>query len=79
MQQLDRRMQQRVWARVYGGRPIALTDRQRQELSRSLQRCRKNLALFESMTGHAIYAEAFNRLSRETKEQIKMLQQILGQ
>ena len=78
MQKLDRQLQRRVWARVYGGQPVAWTDRQRQALERARNNCRKNLALYERMTSHALYAEAFHRLAEETKEHIKMLNQILG-
>ena len=77
MEQLDQRMQQRVWARVYGGRPVALTARQRQALQSALYNSRRNLAFFESMEHHSLYGAAFERLSRDTKEQIKMLQQML--
>ena len=77
MEQLDQRMQQRVWARVYGGRPVALTARQRQALQSALHNSRRNLAFFESMEHHSLYGAAFERLSRDTKEQIIMLQQML--
>lgn len=78
MEKLDRQLQRRVWARVYSSPWPALTGQQRQRLQRCLARSRENLRIYQAMTGHAIYAEAFDRLSRETKEQIKMLQQILG-
>ncbi len=77
MEKLDQRMQQRVWARVYGGRPMALTARQRQAMQSALYSSRRNLAFFESMESHGLYGAAFERLSRDTKEQIKMLQQML--
>ena len=81
MEKLDKRMQQRVWDRVY--QPPApplppLSPQQRQKLGSCLQRCQMNLAVYESMTSHPVYGEAFTRMARETAEQIKMLRQMLG-
>ena len=77
MEKLDRNMQRRVWARVYNKTAAPLTPQQRQTLRRSLERSRENLAIFEKMKDHGIYAEAFARLHAETAEHIKMIKQML--
>ncbi len=77
MQPLDKQMQRRVWARVYDRKAAPLSPQQRQSLQRCLVRIRENLAVYEKMEGHSIYAEAFARLHAETAEQIKMLKQML--
>ena len=77
MEQLDRNLQRRVWGRVYQQAGLPLSPRQRQALRQSLARSRENLAIFEKMQRHSIYAEAFKRLASETAEHIKMLQQML--
>lgn len=77
MQPLDKQLQRRVWARVYGGGEPTLTPKQRETLRRCLARSRENLAFYEKMQAHRLYAAAFTRLTAETKEQIKMLQQML--
>lgn len=77
MKPLDRHLQRRVWARVYGGTQQHLTLRQRENLRRALVRCSENLACFEQMEHHVLYADAFSRLAQETREQIKMLRQML--
>ena len=79
MESLDRQMQKRVWDRVYQPpAPPPLTPQQRQRLQQCLQRSEGNLRVYESMTHHILYGEAFQRMARETAEQIKMLRQILG-
>lgn len=77
MKPLDRHLQHRVWSRVYDGAGKELTARQRESLRRALARSRENLAVFEKMEHHPLYAEAFARMAAETREQIKMLQQML--
>ena len=59
MKPLDRGLQRRVWSRVYGGTPQRLTVRQRETLRRALARSGENLAFYEQMAHHALYAEAF--------------------
>ena len=78
MEPLDRRLQQRVWARVYESPKEMLTSRQRQALHRCLQRSRENLVAFEKMRSHFAYQEAFAHLETQSREQIKMLQQMLA-
>lgn len=77
MQSLDRKLQRRVWARVYDGGAMPLTPQQRRLVGQSLARSRENLAFYEKMENHGLYAEAFKRLKSETAEHIKMLQQML--
>ena len=77
MKPLDRGMQRRVWARVYDRKAAPLTQQQRQSLRRCLERSQENLAFYEKMQTHQIYAEAFDRLYAQTAEQIKMLSQML--
>ena len=77
MQPLDRKLQRRVWARVYPQQPAGLTLRQRESLSRCLMRSKENLAIYEKMQKHTIYGPAFAKLYTETAEHIKMLQQML--
>ena len=77
METLDRNMQRRVWARVYPNQRGVLTDRQRQQLRRCLERSRGNLAVYEVLQKHGIYGEAFARMYAETAEHMKMLQQML--
>ena len=77
MKPLDRHLQRRVWTRVYGGTPQRLTIRQREQLRRALSRSGENLAFYEQLAHHALYAEAFGHLAQETREQIKMLNQML--
>ena len=76
MKPLDRGLQRRVWSRVYGGTTQHLTHRQRETLRRALARSGENLAFYEQMAHHVLYAEAFQRLAQETREQIKMLKQM---
>ncbi len=78
MKPLDQQLQRRVWARVYNQSAAPLTARQRQALQRCLQRSRENLAFYQKMQRHSLYAEAFTRLASETAEHIKMLNQMLG-
>ena len=78
MEPLDHRLQQRVWARVYGGPTQLLTPQQREGLRRCLRRCRENLAYYEQMQQHYAYREAFSHLATQTGEEIKMLQQMLS-
>ena len=77
MKPLDRHLQRRVWSRVYSGAGKNLTPWQRESLGRALARCRQNLTAFERMEHHPLYAEAFARMAAETREQIKMLKQML--
>ncbi len=77
MKPLDRKMQRQVWERVYDQRSVSLTSQQRQALQRCLQRSRENLAFYEKMENHNTYAAAFDRLATETREHIKMQQQML--
>ncbi len=77
MKTLDRNLQRRVWARVYGDTPQKLTHRQRENLRRALVRCGENLALFEQLEHHSLYGDAFARLTHETREHTKMLNQML--
>ena len=77
MQSLDKKMQRRVWARVYDQKDESLTRPQRQALRQCLERSRENLALYEKLQSHGLYAGAFDRLRLETEEQIKMLRQML--
>ena len=77
MQPLDRRLQRRVWNRVYGNFHGILSKRQRERLQRCLRCSMDNLAFYEGMSNHNLYADAFIRLAAETKEQIKMLRQML--
>ncbi|MBR4971506.1 MAG: hypothetical protein IKY59_00880 [Oscillospiraceae bacterium] len=79
MKPLDRRLQQRVWSRVYESPRQMLNARQRESLRKCLQRCRENLAAYDKMRGHFAYQEAFAHLESQTREQIKMLQQMLEQ
>ena len=77
METLDRNLQRRVWSRVYPGRPGGLTPQQRQRLHRCLVRSKENLAVYEKMVGHGLYGPAFEYLSQQTQEEIKMLMQML--
>ena len=77
MEQLDRNMQRRVWTRVYPERPSGWSPKQRQALQRCLARSKENLAIFEQLEHHSLYGQAFGKLAEETKEHIKMLQQML--
>ena len=77
MKALDQGLQHRVWSRVYGRTPQRLTIRQREMLRQALARSGENLAFYEQLAHHALYAEAFQRLAQETREQIKMLNQML--
>ena len=77
MKPLDRNMQRRVWSRVYDPGSAPLTPQQKQLLQRCLQRSKENLAVYEKMEKHGLYAEALSRLQTETAEHIKMLQQML--
>ena len=77
MKELDRHLQRRVWARVYGGTGTLLSPSQRQQLTAALQRSRKNHTIFTHLAHHAVYAEAMEHLATETGEHIKMLQQML--
>lgn len=76
---MDKDMERRVWQRVYGQRPPArLTPRQRQQIQRSLNQAKDNLAFFESQRSDPVYGEAFHRMATETGEHVKMMRQILG-
>ena len=77
MEQLDRNMQRRVWARVYPERPSGWSPKQRQALQRCLARSKENLAIFEQLEKNSFYSQAFGKLAGETKEHIKMLRQML--
>ena len=77
MEPLDRQLQRRVWKRVYESPREMLTRRQREVLGRCLARCRENLAVYEKMSSHFIYQEAFAHMAAQTREQIKMLRQML--
>ncbi len=77
MKPLDRKLQQRVWSRVYEPSAAPLTPQQKQALRKCLQRSKENLSVFERKDGYGIYAEAFAKLRTETTEHIKMLQQML--
>ena len=77
MEQLDRNMQRRVWARVYPNKRGGLTPQQRQILQRCLERSKENLTVYEKMQKHSFYGEAFGKMYTETAEHIKMLQQML--
>ena len=78
MERLDRGLQRRVWARVYESPTEMLTTRQREKLAKCLQRCKDNLAVYEKMRGHFAYREAFDHMEAQTRQQIQMLQQMLG-
>lgn len=78
---MDKEREMEVWNRVYPGmqRPACLTQRQKQMLRFALRRCMENQRIYESMTCHGRYGEAFARMASDNAEQIKMLRQILGQ
>lgn len=72
---MDKRMERRVWQRVYGGgmpRKIPM-----QELQKCLNRTRTNLQFYERRTNDPVYGEAFSRLAAECEEQCKMLRRIM--
>ena len=77
MKKLDQQMQKRVWNRVYAVPAPKLTPPQRQILQQALRRCESNQILYEKMSQHEIYADAFRHLAAETAEHIKMLRQML--
>lgn len=80
MEKLDRQLQKRVWERVYAQpQPPQprLHPHLEKQLRQCLQRCQANLAVYQQQTGHSYYGEAFRRLTTDTTEQIKMLQQML--
>ena len=78
MEQLDRKMQRRVWSRVYDKRAAPLTPQQREALRRCLERSQENLVVYDKMENHRIYGDAFARMRAETTEQIKILKQMLS-
>ena len=77
MEPLDRNMQRRVWARVYPEHPSGWSPKQRQALQRCLARSKENLAIFVQLENHSLYGQAFGKLAGETREHMKMLQQML--
>lgn len=78
---MDKEREMEVWNRVYPGmqRPACLTQRQKQMLHLAMRRCVENQRIYESMTCHSRYGEAFAHMENQCTEQIKMLRQILGQ
>lgn len=72
---MDKKMEKRVWQRVYGRSPMPpkSTPQQRQQLRRSLDRSQANLRFYESQSRDPVYGEAFTRLADETREHCKML------
>lgn len=76
MEKLDRAFQQRVWGRVYGhGQGLSPQIRQR------LQQCRRreleNASVYESLSGHSRYGDAFQQMARQANEHAAMLRQML--
>ena len=73
---MDQQQQRQVWQRVYAHNP-----NQRPSPKAQVQQCRQrlqqNLRVYQQHTGHPLYGPAFQRLARQTEEQIQMLSQIL--
>ena len=76
MKPLDKNLQQRVWDRVYPQK-TGFSPQQRQHLSQSLRRAQANFQLWEELSRHPVYGDAFARMAKETGEHRKMLRQIL--
>ena len=77
MEKLDTALQQRVWGRVYG-REQRLTPQVRQKLLHCRRRAMENERIFESMTGHSHYGDAFRQMARQNSEHAAMIGQMLG-
>ena len=72
---MSKQQQRQVWQRVYHPQPPA-PPVPRLGLMQCRQRLAQNLKFYESQHNHPIYGPAFAQLSRQTQEQIQMLQQI---
>lgn len=77
MEKLDRAMQQRVWGRVYG-QEQRLPPQTRQKLQQCYRRCMENAGIFEAMSSHSRYGDAFRQMARQASEHAAMIQQMLG-
>ena len=77
MEGYDPRLAARVWGRVYPGKS-RLTKAQRQNLTACLLRAQRSLAVYEKLTAHSVYDHAFRHLEQQTREEIRMLREILS-
>ncbi len=76
MEGYDPRLAARVWGRVYPSKP-RLKGAQRQNLTACLLRAQRNLPVYEGLSEHPVYAHAFRHLAQQTREEIRMLKEIL--
>lgn len=74
---MDKNKQRQVWQRVYGQssqqKPLP-----RETLRQCQRRLQQNLSFYEAQLHHPTYGPAFEHLSRQTREHIQMLQQMLS-
>lgn len=77
MEKLDRKLQQRVWDRVYGNARPVFSPQTRQSLQQCRRRTQENARFFETMSGHSHYGEAFRHMARQEREHEAMLTQML--
>ena len=77
MEKLDAGLQQRVWGRVYGQHP-GMSPQTRQKLLHCRRRALENARIYESMTGHNRYGDAFRQMARQAREHAAMIGQMLG-
>ena len=77
MEKLDQNLQQRVWGRVYGQQPV-LNQQTRQKLQQCRRRELENAKIYESLSHHSRYGDAFRHMARQANEHAAMIDQILG-
>ena len=80
---MDKDTEQRVWQRVYGKPPgpqkPRLTNAQRLQLRRCLERTNANLRFYEEQSRDPIYGQEFTQLSAQARREVQLLRQLLGE
>ena len=76
MEKIDPRLQRSVWQRVYG-REQGMTPQTRQKLQHCRRRSLKNARIYESLSGHNRYGDAFRQMARQSSEHAAMIGQML--
>ena len=74
---MNQQQQRQVWQRVYANQgpqsPVP-----KGPLQQCRQRLQQNVTLYEKYIRHPLYGPAFQQLSRQTREHMQMLQQMMG-
>ena len=80
---MDKDTEQRVWQRVYGKPPSPpkprLSNAQRLQLRRCLERANANLRFYEEQSRDPAYGQDFAQLSAQARREAQHLRQLLGE